>query len=710
MRTAALIAGLLLALPACDTARVDPCGSAGCDDQGGGDSGDANVGDSKPGSPDRGQSQDVLTSCPPGRTPCGLKCCTSDQLCISNACANLGPKCDELWPCPTGYYCDKVKGRCIPGGKKCEYRPPVGVFSPKVKWEWTGSKIMPMHNQVMMAPMVANLTDDNKDGKIDRKDVPDIVFNTFSSSYWHKGVLRAISGDGKQEHWAVTSAAHATTPGAGVALGDIDNDGKPEVVTCAESLTTSTPGGVIAFEHDGKFKWRNTDPKVPCGFAAPSIADLDGDGKPEVVVRYAALAGATGKTRWVGRAATGAYSAADYTTVADVNEDGKPEVVGGNVVFSHAGKVLWEHKSRPDGYAAVADLDGDGKPEIVTASTTDHSLRAYHHDGKKYWGPAEINPSGKTIAGGGPPTIADFDGDGRPEVATAGGYGYVVFEHDGKRKWYKPTQDLSSRVTGSSVFDFEGDGKAEAVYSDELVLRIYQGSSGKVLFSHCNTSGTLWEYPLIVDVDNDGHAEIVVANNNYTFSKCADSSASHTGIKVLADTKHNWVRTRRIWNQHTYHVTNIDEDGRVPKVEARNWDNPNLNNFRQNVQPGGLFDAPDLLGDAGKATCAATINATVKVKNDGAAKVAPGIPVTLYGELAGKGAAALQTALTKTTIYPGQSELVSFSVATPGQFVKQQVTLTARVDDDGKGGGKANECREGNNKVSLGSVLCKVIN
>ena len=708
-RTRALLCCTLFVL-ACDEATLNPCGDEACVDAklgfGDGSADGASSDGPRPGDGPGGK-KDFVPACPVGYTVCGTKCCSPVHICVSGVCLQLGPKCDELWPCPTGYFCDKTKKVCIPGAKKCEYKPKAGDFKPKIKWEWTGSKSSPNHKQVMMAPVVANLTDDNGDGKIDRNDVPDIVFNTFYTSYWTGGVLRAVSGDGKKEHFAVTKPA--TTPGAGIAIADIDNDGKPEIVTCAESTSTSVGGGVVAFEHDGTHKWTNTDPKAQCGFAAPSIADMDGDGTPEVIVRYAVLEGKTGKTRWVGRDTPGGYSYADYSTVADINEDGKPELVGGNVVFTATGKVLWQDKTRPDGHVAIADLSGNGKPEIVTASPSCHCLQAHHHDGKKYWGPVDINPSGKTLSGGGPPTIADFDGDGKPEIAAAAGYGYVVIEHNGKKKWFSTTQDLSSRVTGSSVFDFEGDGKAEVVYSDELVLRIYAGSSGKVLFSHCNTSGTLWEYPLVVDVDNDGHAEIVVANNNYTFSKCADASPSHTGIKVLSDTKHNWVKTRRIWNQHTYHVTNVDEDGRVPKVEARNWDNPNLNNFRQNVQPGGLFDAPDMTGGPDKAACGATIQATIVVMNKGAAKVAPGLNVTLYAAVAGAKAAPLATLQTTTTISPGQSEKLSFNVKTPVAFNKKNISLYVVVDDDGKGQGKANECNEQNNKVDLGTVYCKVI-
>ena len=159
-----------------------------------------------------------------------------EQICVSGACRDLGPSCDELWPCAAGFACDATLGRCVPGATKCEYRPPVGVFGPKVKWEWTGSSAEPTYNQVMMAPMVANLSDDNADGKIDRDDVPDVVFITFAGSNYHNdGVLRAISGDSGKDCCAVTDPALRTHPGTQVALADLDSDRRPEIVACART-------------------------------------------------------------------------------------------------------------------------------------------------------------------------------------------------------------------------------------------------------------------------------------------------------------------------------------------------------------------------------------------------------------------------------------------------------------------------------------------
>ena len=71
--------------------------------------------------------------------------------------------------------------------------------------------------------------------------------------------------------------------------------------------------------------------------------------------------------------------------------------------------------------------------------------------------------------------------------------------------WSRPSQDSSSNKTGSSVFDFEGDGSAEAVYGDECFLRVYNGGSGEVLFSGPRSSCTWHEMPIVADVGDFLH-------------------------------------------------------------------------------------------------------------------------------------------------------------------------------------------------------------
>ena len=61
----------------------------------------------------------------------------------------------------------------------------------------------------------------------------------------------------------------------------------------------------------------------------------------------------------------------------------------------------------------------------------------------------------------------------------------------------------------------------------------------------------------------------------------------HT-IQAIEDEQKRWIPTRRIWNQHAYHVTNVREDGTIPKVMAKSWQR--LNTFRTNAQIQGNGD------------------------------------------------------------------------------------------------------------------------
>ena len=148
--------------------------------------------------------------------------------------------------------------------------------------------------------------------------------------------------------------------------------------------------------------------------------------------------------------------------------------------------------------------------------------------------------------------------------------------------------DRSSNSTGSIAFDLDGDGQVEIVYRDEQYLRVFRGSDGVELAKILVGSSTWAEEPVVADVDNDGHADIVVSSDLF-FQSTAD-----TGIMVFEDVANKWTRTRRIWNQHSYHVTNVNEDATIPTHESPHWLVPSLNSFRTNLfVPGESGDSAD---------------------------------------------------------------------------------------------------------------------
>jgi len=215
-------------------------------------------------------------------------------------------------------------------------------------------------------------------------------------------------------------------------------------------------------------------------------------------------------------------------------------------------------------------------------------------------------------------------------------------------------------------------------------------TDAEILLKDKNSSRTRTEYPVIADVDGDFKAEIVFSTNNDTGFK------TDAGIEVWGDRSDNWVSTRPIWNQHTYHVTNAGITGSIPIEEEANWltpiDKP-YNSYRRNAQGSGDYCAPDLVLtglDADIDACP-KINACVTVSNQGCLGVGPGVQVSFYEEELG----FLGTVTTKGPLSAGASEEVCFATETE----KLNGQLYATVDDDGEMKGALNECIEDNNST-----------
>ena len=554
-------------------------------------------------------------------------------------------------------------------GLSCIFQPVPGAFQPILEWAWTSSAIQPDSLNVMMTPSVIDLTGDG---------VPEVVFGSTASTgggYVEVGVLRALDGASGAELFTVTDSSLRVNTAASVAVGDIDLDGRPEILACDD-----TGARLLCFEHDGTFKWRSPSLEA-IYWGAPALADLDQDGTPEIVIGRQVL-NANGTVRWTGtggRASPG--NVGPISCVADIDLDGSPEVVAGNTLYRANGAVAWQ-AGLPDAHNAVANFDADPFPEIV--AVTGGQVWLLEHTGAVKWGPVAIPGGGA----GGPPTVADYDNDGEPEIGVAGASRYAVFETNGTLKWAVVTQDGSSNRTGSSVYDFDGDGSAEVVYRDELYLRVYRGTDGAVLFQTPMSSCTWHEYVLVADVDADGNAEIVaVANNNCGYGP-------QRGVYVFGDANDNWVATRRIWNQHTYHITNIEDDSSIPAVEANNW--ATFNNYRQNVQnQGSVLAAPDLTASFLRfdpSGCPDAVTILARVGNGGANVAAAPVNVAFYN--ASAGGTLLGVVQTTQNLAPGQWEDVALVLA---GSLPTPLTICAVADDDGEGVGKHNECNEQNN-------------
>jgi hypothetical protein len=164
---------------------------------------------------------------------------------------------------------------------------------------------------------------------------------------------------------------------------------------------------------------------------------------------------------WTGTGGAGGTGNGPLTLVCDVDMDGSPDVVAGNTVYRADGTILCDDSTIGDGYNAVADFDGDAQPEIVLVTQGDVYLLeqdpAAPASLRTIWGPVAI-PQGGT---GGPPTVADYDGDGLPEIGVAANSSYTVSSTTAT----VGAGDHAGHVHDHrlSVFDFNGDGLAEVI-------------------------------------------------------------------------------------------------------------------------------------------------------------------------------------------------------------------------------------------------------
>lgn len=222
-------------------------------------------------------------------------------------------------------------------------------------------------------------------------------------------------------------------PFAAIAIGDVDDDGRPEIVTISWESNSGYADGVIQILDANTFalEWRSSTALFG-GFAWTGvhdvkIADVDGDGNTEILVATDRL-----------------YNGALYVI------DGQTKVVERQVIYD-SGAPLYK--------LDIADLDGDGSLEIVagggSATTGSPGVRAYVIDpltGTVEWyATLSTNwPNVRSIQ------AADLTGDAHKEIIAVIDYLYRV---DGVTHGVaiSPQNDY----TAIELADTDGDGKAE---------------------------------------------------------------------------------------------------------------------------------------------------------------------------------------------------------------------------------------------------------
>lgn len=434
--------------------------------------------------------------------------------------------------------------------------------------------------------------------------------------------------------------------------------------------------------------------------------------------------------------------------------DQRPEVVliaGGSLVIldGRTGELLrLQALAGGDGGGApnIDDFDGDGFPEIATALSSFYTVIDLQDPDPSHcplW-PDILVDDDET---GPPRDPGGRDANGRCSEDADCNQGAVCNPRAGRctclhNGWRRDTEDDSSRATSSSMFDFNGDGATEVIYHDECYFRIYDGAQGTVLLALPSLSRTLSETPVVADVDNDGNSEIIFSTNNFV-EQCAGGDRSPrantwgpedaldswpdgdhdvpkislpNGIEVWGDPEDRWVPTRRVWNQASYHVTNVTEGGALPQHEPESWRSLNgrlYNSYR--TQPRERNLAPDLTVTALQISSPGSrcgelsdeIEIVARVRNEGDLRIGPDVEVAFYGTWANPDLSGpleddqgdpLVLRLGRT-LQPGASVLLSVTYRAGSNGRDDlPVEITALVDPPvGDEDGAERECDESNN-------------
>jgi uncharacterized protein (TIGR03437 family) len=394
-------------------------------------------------------------------------------------------------------------------------------------------------NDVFLSLALADL---NLDGK------PDLIatFNTPVSGNVSYGGVWTFLGNGNGTFQAgvsqILTGASLGSSSRTLAIGDANGDGKPDIVLGGDS---PFPYTVALGNGDGTFgATPRQSTSVACQTAFPVIADLNGDGKADLVLACTnpgtvSIAVLLGNGNGTFQAATYyAVTAANGLAVGDLNGDGIPDIAssGGTILFGDGTggfPTRQRYVSNASGSVMIVDFDGDGKPDIVygagnptyvSGSVADPTMTVLFGDGKGAFVGAPILNTSRNAGQSEVFASADFNGDGVPDIVLASSslpfatVQVTTFLGQGDAQFTSgaaQTVALADGVVACVTADFNHDGKpdfAVLLYGGEVLIYLGNGDGSfrPPLTVALPPSSDGYYFLHATDVNGDGIPDLVV--------------------------------------------------------------------------------------------------------------------------------------------------------------------------------------------------------
>ncbi|MBZ0089217.1 MAG: VCBS repeat-containing protein [Thermoanaerobaculia bacterium] len=310
---------------------------------------------------------------------------------------------------------------------------------------------------------------------------------------------------------------------------------------------------LLKWQHGGCYtSWCETG-----WYSSPAVADLDGDGAPEVVASaysIVALEGATGALEW--RVASGhdrTEPGADSVgrtwpgiAVEDLDDDGDPEIAsahGGGWVSVYRGDGYFEEgwPRQPIGNElrslAVGDLDRDGTFEIAVGAARGNATNAWvlEHDGTTRPGWPQVVGDGGYSWGvyNDNIALADLEGDAALEVIVPSDVHYICsYDADGAHlvadTVYGGKNWGEVGVWESFVTELRGWGMCNGVRAESYRTNFADGPA------------------TVADLDGDGEPEVVATGRTYDCT--GGETTRYTGVYVFQADRGRFVTPSYDWS------------------------------------------------------------------------------------------------------------------------------------------------------------------